>query len=1467
MTNIHWARHLALQENNSVLIHNLRQLAEHLRPSALDLTPQPMVAAALLEDALVDECAVLARETATSERELVAYVVSSKLLSTERLKSHLQDRVPAAWVPEVYVPVSTLPLTASGEVDEQALTHLEVIDSDLVQRWEDHLHLVPEIEQVAVVVQEQIERLPSLHLSDLLPGWKANLVNAVEASEASLVHSAAALQDSAPKAIALSNGGPLTLEENAPTILLAALKRAALQGLDKGIVYIQSDGSEIFQSYSALLCEAERVLRGLRQLGLQPQDKVIFQLERNQDFITAFWGCILGGFVPVPISIAPSYRESNGTINKLHHAWRMLERPIVLTSQTLVQAVSSLSTLLGLEDFQVETVDQLRICDPDQNWHVSQPHDLALLLLTSGSTGMPKGVMQSHRSLLSRSASTIQINEFSRDDVSLNWFPLDHVGGIVMFHIRDVYLGCQQIQAPTEIVLQDPLKWLDWIDLYRATITWAPNFAYGLINDRAEETTRRDWDLSSMRFILNAGEAIVAKTARRFLELLCPHGLPSTAMHPAWGMSETSSAVTFSHNFSLDSTTDNDLFVEVGAPLSGVSLRIVDTQNQVVDENNIGRLQVKGSMVTSGYYQNPDLNQNVFIDDGWFDTGDLGFLCKGCLTVTGRQKDTIIINGINYYSHEIEAVVEEVEGVEVSYTCACAVRTPDSHTDNLAIFFNSPLSNENLLELLKEIRTALVHKVGVNPAYLIPVEKDTIPKTAIGKIQRTQLSQRFEAGEFEVILKRIDILRGNANTLPDWFYRKKWRPKKAMSPVIQPTIGQSLVFLDRLGLGALLREELSKIKTPCISIEAGSDFAKLDNNRYCIDPKNPDHYRQLLKLLSANNLPITQVLHLWTYDNCAGEISSLEMLEQSQELGVYSLLFLSQALAQCRDSEHAVQLYVIASHAQQILPSDEIACERTPILGLIKTIPQEMPWLNCRHIDITTDQVEVNKAHILQELWTMDKDREVAYRNSQRLVPCLEKVDFRQEEKQELPFKHGGMYLLTGGLGGIGIEIAKYLLQHYKARLLLIGRTPLPERSTWLTYDEQVEDAVSQRIKAYLLLEQLGGEIVYEAADICDQVQLQQVVQQASSRWQCGLDGVIHLAGVIEEHLLVGETKASLAATLYPKVLGTWVLSQLVKDRPDSIFISFSSINGFFGGTAAGAYAAANSFLECFSDYQRAKCLCRSYCFSWSMWDEVGMSRNIQIQDFLRARGYHIIPAQQGLQSLLAGLHHDQPQLLIGLDGSKHPIRLYRSSQSYQLQKLCAYFTAPTAPVSFAKFQELDVSDRFQTRSICDFVQIQEMPLTATGEIDREHLVFRNRQAHKADTEPVAPRNKLERQLTTIWQDLLGVPQVGVHNNFFELGGNSLLATQLISRVRATWAVELPLRSLFEQPTVAGLAERIETALRLGQDISAPSLLPVTRDKEIPLSFAQQRLWFFEQLEPNRASYNIPIAIRLSGQL
>ncbi|MBP5971505.1 SDR family NAD(P)-dependent oxidoreductase [Brasilonema sp. CT11] len=449
------------------------------------------------------------------------------------------------------------------------------------------------------------------------------------------------------------------------------------------------------------------------------------------------------------------------------------------------------------------------------------------------------------------------------------------------------------------------------------------------------------------------------------------------------------------------------------------------------------------------------------------------------------------------------------------------------------------------------------------------------------------------------------------------------------------------------------------------------------------------------------------------------------------------------------------------------------------------------------------------------------KEREVAYRNGQRLVPRLEKVNWNNKPQASVTFKQGGTYLITGGLGGIGIEIARYLLKHYQARLLLVGRTPLPDKSTWKIHLDK-EDAIAQRLKAYQELEQLGGEIIYEAVDICDLKQLQIIVEKAKSQWGKNLDGIIHLAGTSHEQLVLEEQKENLAAVLRPKVLGAWALHQLVKDNKGSIFINFSSVNGFFGGTAVGAYAAANSFLDCFSHYQNSNSTLQSYCLSWSMWDETGMSQGYEMKNLIRSKGFYVMSSSQAISSMLASLQHQQAHLLIGLDGSNQNIQHWQSS-AFNLQKLTAYFTASSNEV--VQLPDLDVQDRFGTSCTCNLVQLPQMPCLENGEIDRVSVALRrNRLIKGINTqeirERIEPRNEIEFKIAQCWQEVMRVPPLSIHDNFFELGGNSLLAGQVISRLREHFSLELSLQRLFKAPTIATLAQSIEAIRGVTQDKS-----------------------------------------------
>jgi FkbH-like protein/non-ribosomal peptide synthase protein (TIGR01720 family) len=566
--------------------------------------------------------------------------------------------------------------------------------------------------------------------------------------------------------LSVAYGGTKREDVDTPSTLPEALVRAAQQE-ETGITYLLSDGAEIRQSYAALRKEAEQILAGLRARGLKPGDIVMLQVEEIQHYLPTFWACVLGGLIVAPISIASSYAQATVTTVKLQKAWELCNRPLIVASTSLAPALRNLAPTLGMNDLQIETIETLLLQTsevPECSWHHSKAEDVFMILFTSGSTGIPKGVTLTHRNVLSMIAGYTQLEKLTSQEVTFNWMPLDHIGGLVAFHLRDVYLICQQIHTHPSTILQDPLRWLDCLDHYHATCTWAPNFAFGLINEQVASIAQRQWDLSSLHHILDAGEAIVPKTAHRFLELLAPYGLASNAIHPSWGMSETSAGVTFSSNFSLETTTDEDRFVDVGALIPEVWVRIVNEHNQLVPEGKNGRVQVQGPTVTPGYFHQAGFNQQAFTPDGWFDTGDMGTLCAGRLTITGRDKHIIIINGLNYVGQEIEAVVEEVADIAVTYTGACAVRCPGDNTDELAIFYHSlHTAEQQILRQREAILQHVVKAVGIAPNYLIPLEKEAIPKTETGKIQRTRLKQQFEDGVFDSVIERLSLRHGGTN--------------------------------------------------------------------------------------------------------------------------------------------------------------------------------------------------------------------------------------------------------------------------------------------------------------------------------------------------------------------------------------------------------------------------------------------------------------------------------------------------------------------------------------------------------------------------------------------------------------------------------------------------------------------------------------------------------------------------------
>jgi thioester reductase-like protein len=282
------------------------------------------------------------------------------------------------------------------------------------------------------------------------------------------------------------------------------------------------------------------------------------------------------------------------------------------------------------------------------------------------------------------------------------------------------------------------------------------------------------------------------------------------------------------------------------------------------------------------------------------------------------------------------------------------------------------------------------------------------------------------------------------------------------------------------------------------------------------------------------------------------------------------------------------------------------------------------------------------------------------------------------------------------------------------------------------------------------------------------------------------------------------------------------------------MFLAFSSVNSTFGGTGVGAYSASNRFLELLTHELVRRGQSPSWCIGWSMWDEVGMSRDYPLKELARNRGFLPISVDQGINSLRVVLSRAPQSLLVGIEGTNPYLRGHVESDRLEIQHLVAHFTTRGEPPLPERLLALEVKDQFQRRSHCAFVPMPELPRTESGAIDRDRLSAVVGSGDAVARHPTAPRTELERQLARLWQEVFQVPRVSIYDNFFEMGGHSLLAAQLMARVAATLSVDLPLSSLFSDPTVAGLARAVENYRRDGT--TAGSELDLRAEAELVAS-------------------------------
>jgi acyl-CoA synthetase (AMP-forming)/AMP-acid ligase II/acyl carrier protein len=553
---------------------------------------------------------------------------------------------------------------------------------------------------------------------------------------------------------------------------------------DRRITYIEGDGSERKLSYGELQRRALGILRRLQHLGAARGDKIILFLNNNEAFIDGFWAALAGGIVPVPLAVGISDE----------HRWKLLRvakklgAPFLYTDRRTLErlrdfagSVGEAGSFAGLESraFLIDELEEAGL--PGQPATVG-PDDVAFIQFSSGSTSEPKGVVLTHRNILANARGASEAARLNERDIGLSWMPLTHDMGLIGMFIMLFANQAELNLMPTEVYIRRPLLWLDLASRKRATILASPNFGFRhylkVLGDREPE----GMNLEAVRLIFNGAEPINVALCDEFLARMAGSGLRRSAMLPVYGLAEASLAVSFPavgqeyRSLLLDRQSLGigcqarkaargephalELMCE-GRAVPYCELRVVDDADHEVPELRVGHVQIRGENVTRGYFEAPEINAASFTADGWLRTGDLGLVDGGELVITGRAKEIIFVNGQNYYPHDIEAIAEGVESLELGKVAAAGCRPAGAETDELTIFVLHRGSMEDFLPVAGEVTRRVNEHAGLEVAQVVPVRR--IPKTTSGKVQRVALENAFVAGEFAAEMAELARLREAAH--------------------------------------------------------------------------------------------------------------------------------------------------------------------------------------------------------------------------------------------------------------------------------------------------------------------------------------------------------------------------------------------------------------------------------------------------------------------------------------------------------------------------------------------------------------------------------------------------------------------------------------------------------------------------------------------------------------------------------
>ncbi len=602
----------------------------------------------------------------------------------------------------------------------------------------------------------------------------------------------------------------------------------------------------------------------------------------------------------------------------------------------------------------------------------------------------------------------------------------------------------------------------------------------------------------------------------------------------------------------------------------------------------------------------------------------------------------------------------------------------------------------------------------------------------------------------------------------EWINTQVWRQTTARPA--RTDADNWLVYTDTGAADSIaetLRAHLETAGCQVVLVRPGERFAA-EGHQLVVRPGSPEDATAALRELSQRELLPQRIVHLWSLTEVAETDTESERTTECLRRGFHTLVAFARAAGDLGLPEWTVDIVTEGSH--RVLPGERVHPERGTLLGPTRLIPVEYPGVRTRLLDVDAATVATSLPAVLAELRAEPADQVVALRGGRRWIPDYEMLDAAciADAAPAVEIRRGGTYLVTGGLGGIGLAMAERLAERYQAKLVLMGRTAVPPRDQWaqILAAETTVDEVRRRIDGLQRLHTAGVELVTVAGDVSRVDDVRRAVDAAVERFG-ELNGVLHCAGVPALGLMQFKTIADAERVLAPKVAGTLAIAEALREVPVDFVVLFSSTTSATGGGAGQVdYCAANSYLDAYAHGGTLPGVVAAV--DWCEWTYNGWTVGLEGYDegsrqyFEWYRSTFGITFDQGFDTLLRVLASGEPHVVVSTQEFAPLVAMSRRSSIEEHQAM--------------------------VRKVRDSMGRHPRPDLSTAFVEAQ--------------------TPAEEAIVEVWGEALGLEQIGVHDNFFELGGNSLVGMEIIAKVRKALQLSyLPPHILYQAPTVASLAE------------------------------------------------------------